>query len=82
MTPCAGIAGKEKQVHNLLPLTMYNHLGKVNVDLTCSPHWHPVEIRLAECYEVTRRKRAFQFVLTTKLTTERLDVFGRRWTIR
>jgi hypothetical protein len=54
---------------------------------------HPDEIRAVDCYGVTRQKRAYQFVsrpspcawvqvrLTTKLTTDRLDVLGRPWTM-
>jgi hypothetical protein len=63
------------------------------VGLICSANWHPDEIRMADCYVVTRRNRAFQFVeppppcalvqdtLTTKLTTYPLDVLGRLWTM-
>ena len=65
MTPCAGNAGKEKQVHSLLPLTMKNNRCEANVDLTCSPNWHPVEIRMAECYTVSRRNQSIPVRETT-----------------
>jgi|GEM_PF-5987728 len=61
--------------------------------MLCSRTLPPVEIRMAGCFEVSRRNSAFQFVrhpspcarlqvaLTTILTTERLDVLGRPWTM-
>jgi hypothetical protein len=57
--------------------------------MTCFPELRPDRIRVAGCYEVTRRNqyipvremtfslRSIQVKLTTKLTTERLDVLGR-----
>src|SRR5262245_42408590 len=30
--------------------------------VNCSPKWHPDGIRMADCYKVTRRNRAFQLV--------------------
>jgi hypothetical protein len=62
--------------------------------LTCFPNSHQDEIIMTGCFEVSRRNWVFQFgelpspcawveiKLTTKLTTERLDVLGWLWTMR
>jgi hypothetical protein len=68
--------------------------AKLQDQLTYSPNLHLDEIRMADCLGCSGEIGASPFVrrsspgarvrvtLTTKLTTYRLDVLGRRWTIR